>query len=267
MRQTYSDVFLDEFQDCPRQQYALIKLAFRETSIRLVAVGDTKQKIMGWAGALEGIFVDFAADFDAAALNLYRNFRSKPQLLRMQNEIIKRLDPAAVMPDELIKGEGGTVAIFGFEDCEKEAMRIAEQIDQWVNVEKLPHAEVAILVSKQPDLYAARLMAELHRRGIPFRNEQDLQDLASEPVARLIIDYLLVLYAPRAPEAYMRLMTILTESTIDDDEQATSRMDWNRQLNDSRKCASTSRPAMACWKAPSAAIISTRTAITPPAWT
>ena len=158
----------------------------------------------------------------------------------MQNEVIKRLDPAAVMPDELIKGEGGTVAIFGFEDCEKEAIRIAEEIDDWVNVERLPHAEVAILVSKQPDLYAARLMAELHRRGIPFRNEQDLQDLACEPVARLIIDYLLVLYFPRAPEVYMRLMAILTESAIDDDEQAASRMDWNRQLNESRKSASTS---------------------------
>ena len=49
VRQTYSDVFLDEFQDCTDQQYALVKLAFQNTAIRLTAVGDTKQKIMGWA--------------------------------------------------------------------------------------------------------------------------------------------------------------------------------------------------------------------------
>ncbi|CAH2825209.1 UvrD-helicase domain-containing protein [Vibrio cholerae] len=46
IRQTYSDVFLDEFQDCTDQQYELVKVAFQSTSIRLTAVGDTKQKIM-----------------------------------------------------------------------------------------------------------------------------------------------------------------------------------------------------------------------------
>ena len=86
IRQTYSDVFLDEFQDCTDQQYELVKVAFQGTSIRLTAVGDTKQKIMGWAGALDGIFQTFARDFSAVPLNMYRNFRSKPRLLRMQNK-------------------------------------------------------------------------------------------------------------------------------------------------------------------------------------
>lgn len=94
IRQTYSDVFLDEFQDCTNLQYELLKLAFQDTSIRLTAVGDTKQKIMGWAGALDGIFQTFSADFAATPLNMYRNFRSKPRLLRLQNEIIRVLDPA-----------------------------------------------------------------------------------------------------------------------------------------------------------------------------
>ena len=239
LRQTYSDVFLDEFQDCTGQQYALIKLAFHGTPIRLVAVGDTKQKIMAWAGALEGIFLVFAKDFNATPLNLYRNFRSKPQLLRMQNEIIKVLDPAAVMPDELIKGKGGTIEIEAFEDSEKEAAFLAEKINDWLNIEKLAHAEVAVLVSKQPDLHADLLMAEFHRRGIPFRNEQDLQDLTSEPVTRLIIDYLLVLYGQREPEAYMRLMSILAESAVDD-EEAGLRSDWNRRLSEAGKLATNS---------------------------
>ena len=50
IRQTYSDVFLDEFQDCTNLQYELVKAAFLASGIRLTAVGDTKQKIMGWAG-------------------------------------------------------------------------------------------------------------------------------------------------------------------------------------------------------------------------
>ncbi|MBN0741809.1 UvrD-helicase domain-containing protein, partial [Pseudomonas aeruginosa] len=107
IRQTYSDVFLDEFQDCTNLQYELLKLAFQDTSIRLTAVGDTKQKIMGWAGALDGIFQTFSADFAATPLNMYRNFRSKPRLLRLQNEIIRVLDPASVMPDEQLVGDEG----------------------------------------------------------------------------------------------------------------------------------------------------------------
>ncbi len=65
IRQTYSHVFLDEFQDCTEAQYKLIAVCFTATSTKLTAVGDTKQRIMGWAGALEGIFETYAEDFGA----------------------------------------------------------------------------------------------------------------------------------------------------------------------------------------------------------
>lgn len=81
----------------------------------------TKQKIMGWAGALDGIFQTFAADFAATPLNMYRNFRSKPRLLRLQNEIIRVLDPASVMPEEQIAGDEGEVLAWCFEDSRQEA--------------------------------------------------------------------------------------------------------------------------------------------------
>ena len=59
IRQTYSHVFLDDFQDCTDVQYQLINACFQGTSVRLTAVGDTKQRIMGWAGALEGNRIRF----------------------------------------------------------------------------------------------------------------------------------------------------------------------------------------------------------------
>jgi len=107
LRHTYSDVFLDEFQDCTANQYRLLKLAFHDTNIRLIAVGDTKQRIMGWAGALEGIFETYASDFSATPLNLYNNHRSLPRLRRMQNELIRVLDSKSSLPDEEITGDGG----------------------------------------------------------------------------------------------------------------------------------------------------------------
>ena len=123
---------------------------------------------MAWAGALEGIFQAFANDFNAVPLNMYRNFRSKPRLLRVQNEIIRTLDPASVMSDEQFDGDEGEVYACRFEDSQKEAIYLADLINSWINTEQLPPAEIAVLVSKQLDLYAGHLMTELEARGIPF---------------------------------------------------------------------------------------------------
>lgn len=216
VRQTYTDVFLDEFQDCTSHQYQLIKVAFEGTNIRLTAVGDTKQKIMGWAGALDGIFHSFAADFNATALNMYRNFRSKPRLLRLQNEIIRVLDPSAVMSDEQIDGNEGEVTKLTFPDSSVEAELIADQITNWIEKEGVPPSEIAVLVSKQVNLYSAELMDSLSKRGISYRNEQELQDFSAEPVAQLIVDYLCCLYGKSEPKSWERIVNLLTPYAEED---------------------------------------------------
>ena len=237
IRQTYSDVFLDEFQDCTDKQYELLKLAFQGTGIRLTAVGDTKQKIMGWAGALDGIFKTFAADFSATPLNLYLNFRSKPRLLHLQNEIIRVFDPASVMPEEQIAGDEGEVRAWDFEDSRQEAEYLAEQIAAWLQTEQTPHSESAVLISKQPDLYANHLIAQLEARGIPYRNEQQLQDITTEPAARLVVDYLSCIYGNREPKAWVRMMTLLVPFA-DDEIQANTRRDFDRLIKAQRKSTS-----------------------------
>ncbi len=234
--QTYSDVFLDEFQDCTDQQYELIKLAFQGTKIRLTAVGDTKQRIMDWAGALEGIFETFVEDFTAEPLNMYRNFRSKPRLLRMQNEIIRVLDPASVMPNEQLIGEEGEIFNLHFADSRKEAEDLADLICVWVRTELIPLSEIAIIVSKLPAQYAEHLMVSLEARGIPFRNEQQMQDITTEPAAQLAVDYLSCLYGKREPEAWVRMMNQLIPFA-DDDKQAEIQQDLERLIVQQRENA------------------------------
>jgi hypothetical protein len=53
-------------------------------------------------------------------------------------------------------------------------------------------SEIAVLVSKQQNLYCQDLRTALRARNVPFREEDQAQDLASEPVVRLITDFLLV---------------------------------------------------------------------------
>jgi DNA helicase-2/ATP-dependent DNA helicase PcrA len=84
LRRTYRYVFLDEFQDTTDLQYQLVKTAFLGSDAVLAAVGDPKQRIMLWAGALSGIFRHFKEDFDARVLRPTVNYRSAPELIRIQ---------------------------------------------------------------------------------------------------------------------------------------------------------------------------------------
>lgn len=255
VRQTYSDVFLDEFQDCTNHQYALVKLAFQGTGIRLTAVGDTKQKIMGWAGALDGIFQTFAQDFHAEPLNMYRNFRSKPRLLRMQNEIIRVMDHTSVMPPDQLAGEEGQIFVLPFPSSQEEAEYLADSIDAWINHEQLPPSEIAVLIARQPDLYGEGLMAALERRHIPYRNEQQIQDISVEPATRLIVDYLSCLYGRREPKAWTRLMAQLIPFA-EEDVQSSVRHDFQRFIAEQRRngalVASQGEPFIGWWDSVSA---------------
>ena len=205
--QTYTHVFLDEFQDCTNEQYQLIRTAFMGTGARLTAVGDTKQKIMGWAGALEGIFQTFAADFNAKPLNLYQNFRSKPMLRRMQNEMVKVMDPAAAVADGELLGNEGVIGRRYFKTDDEEAAWLTEKIAKWIN-EGLPPSEIAVLIGNRPELHAIKLMEQLDLGGIPYRDEKQFQDLGTEPLARIYIDVLKCVFIDRAPEPYARLIEL-----------------------------------------------------------
>ena len=235
VRQTYSHVFLDEFQDCTNVQYRLVRTAFRGTDIQITAVGDTKQRIMGWAGALEGVFQTFAQDFGARSLNLYQNYRSEPRLRRMQNAMVKVMDAQAAVPDAELEGKGGSIEILEFTDSQGEAGTLADMLQEWIENDGLHPSEIAVLISKQPELYGDRLMNELGRRGVPFRDEQSLQDLSAEPATRLIVDFLTVVVGDRAPDAFGRLMNALLAPGLDEDATYELRARWHRFIDDARR--------------------------------
>lgn len=233
IRQTYSHVFLDEFQDCTRQQYQLIKLAFSDTTAVLTAVGDTKQRIMAWAGALDGVLQTFADDFSAQPLPLYQNFRSVPRLRRMQNRMIAQMDSGAVSPDEELIGDDGVIEVLDFDTEFDEAQAVAQLVDGWLREGTEP-SEIAILVRQQPHLVAAVLGQELADRGIPFRNEQDSQDLTAEPVAALVFSFIRVIADDRQPDAYAELMRITNRSSASDEEASRFDGQLKRMVSQSR---------------------------------
>lgn len=235
VRQTYTHVFLDEFQDCTTEQYRLILACFGGTSTILTAVGDTKQSIMGWAGALEGIFQTFADAFDALPRNLYQNFRSAPALRRMQNAMVKVMDPPAALDDADIVGDEGEIAILRFDDDGVEATSLTERIRGLID-DGVEPSEIAVLVSKQHNLYCQRLTAAFEAADIPFREEDKEQDLASEPVACLLIDFLLIASGSRQPAAYRRLLDLVVfNHGYDEEREYQLRSRWNRFVTETKR--------------------------------
>jgi superfamily I DNA/RNA helicase len=207
IRQTYTHVFLDECQDATSKQYELLKEAFLGSSARLTAVGDTKQRIMKFAGALDGIMRTFADDFSANSLTLYQNFRSAPVLRRMQNRMVLVMDPPAALDPIDIEGTGGILNVLAFGSASQEAIAVADQIEGWLSEGVEPH-EVAVLVRQQAHLVCHELMTELHARDVPSRNEQARQDLTAEPMAAVVLDLIWVLADVGRSAAYANLMRL-----------------------------------------------------------
>ena len=235
IKQTYSHVFLDEFQDCTGEQYDLIKACFLGSSTIITSVGDTKQRIMGWAGALEGIFQNFAADFNAQSLNLYQNFRSAPRLRRMQNAMVRTMDAAAAVPDADIVGDEGSVEVHHFGTDVKEAEGITSLIRELVQQGGTGLSEIAVLLSKQQNLYCQKLISALDAASIPYREEDASQDLASEPVARLIVDFLQTAAGGTNVIPHRRLLDLLVFSLgLDEEHEYQELSRWNRLVASTR---------------------------------
>lgn len=205
IQQTYTHVFLDEFQDATGDQYLLLKEAFLGSNTVLTAVGDTKQRIMSWADALDGIMQTFATDFHAQALTLYQNHRSAPALRRMQNRMVQVMDPQGAVPLGELSGNEGSIKVLPFASSMDEAVEIARRIKVWLDA-GVPASEIAILVRQQPELVCQLLIGELNGLGIASRNEQRYQDLTAEPVAALILNLIRVVADDRSSTAYEYLI-------------------------------------------------------------
>ncbi|KMO80350.1 ATP-dependent helicase [Mycolicibacterium obuense] len=234
VRQAYSHVFLDEFQDCTKAQYELIKVAFGQSMPAITAVGDTKQQIMAWAGALDGVLETFAEDFAGVPLPLYQNFRSAPRLRRMQNRMIADMDPGAITPWAELVGEEGVVDVLSFDTEFDEAENVSHLIEEWLN-DGIDPSEIGILIRQEPHLVAAELGRKLTERGIAFRNEQESQDLGAEPVAALLLNFVRVIADERQPTAYTELMRVMKRSNGSEEEASRHDSRVKRMLLESRR--------------------------------
>jgi superfamily I DNA/RNA helicase len=206
LRLTYSHLFMDEFQDTTQVQYDLVKTIFMGTDTVITAVGDNKQQIMRWAMAMDDPFAAFDADFGATRTPLYNNYRSSPELVRIQHILAQALDPTSVEPVSKAKPaiDGANCAIWEFSTPQIEAARLAAFIASEMKSLGLGPRDFVLLIRQRADRYAAVLEPAFQAAGLALRAEASmigavaLQDLLPDEASRLVAGLLRLAMTPRA---------------------------------------------------------------------
>jgi superfamily I DNA/RNA helicase len=206
LRLTYSHLFMDEFQDTTQIQYDLVRAIFLAADTIVTAVGDNKQQIMRWAMAMDDPFAAFDADFKAKRTPLYNNYRSSPELVRIQHVLAQALDAKSVKPVSKTTGTiaGESCAIWDFQTPEVEAERLAAFVASEMNAHDLRPRDFVLIVRQKAGDYATVLQPAFASAGIPLRNEAGqageimLQELLAEEASELVICVLRLAMTVRA---------------------------------------------------------------------
>lgn len=225
---TYPFVFLDEFQDTTHAQFEFMETAFDGSSTIFTAVGDDKQRVMLWAGAMADGFDRFKTKYDARHMRMISNWRSHEDLVRIQHVVARLLDPHVEYPEARATREvdGDIAAIWEFEDGDEEGETLAQWITQEVQAGIVEPHDTAILVRARPNDVEYELTPTFARYGLKLRNvsrnvgDISIQDLLGEDLTNLLLPLLRLGASERSPEnwsAALRDMQYLERVAPDDD--------------------------------------------------
>lgn len=194
LQSTYSHVFLDEFQDTTHIQYQFLKTCFYNSSSVLTAVGDGKQRIMVWAGAMREVFPTYISDFGSTTYHLMMNHRSAPRLVEIQKMFFSRFNeqPIAIQTNPRWQASDGKAYLHLFESHAQEAEIIANLIQSYINKGSHKPNDICVLIKQKVDVYSNELIAALERIGIQARNEGVYQDFLKEDYVSLCIHTLIL---------------------------------------------------------------------------
>lgn len=232
LRITYPFLFIDEFQDTTYAQYDFLLSVFGGSQAFITAVGDDKQRIMVWAGARVDAFARFEQDFTARRIPLLLNFRSSPDLVRIQHVIARALDAGAVetqaRTERAIDGDVAQIWNFDSEAAE------ADQIASWLAADMQSRAtqprDYALLVRQTADRFESQLSGAMEANGLRIRNESKvlgrttLQDLLVEELTNIGVSILRLSARRRAPQAWNTAMdAVLRLRNADPDDEVACR--------------------------------------------
>lgn len=187
-RERYSLLLVDEFQDTNSVQREILERIAQPEWKNLFVVGDAKQSIYRFRAADVSVFQTLRATAarEGNLVSLFRNYRSRKELVAAANQVTTSIFPAPGMPApdfeavaaeaEAFRGEGGRISVLEYGDPElkisaserreAEAELLVESVKAQLAKGREP-GEIAVLMRKMSGNEA--YLKALTHAGIPFR--------------------------------------------------------------------------------------------------
>jgi superfamily I DNA/RNA helicase len=211
LRERYTHIFVDEYQDTDPSQVALLQ-AIAGDGRNLTVVGDPDQSIYGFRGADVRGILDFPRDFPTTAgekspvIALDTTRRFGPGLLAASRRVVAGLSTSGAIdhdafmtfrhPASLVT-EPGSVEVLLYDNARAEAEHIADALRRAHLEDGIAWSEMAILVRSGIALIPG-LKRALMASGIPIVVAQDETSLVHEPAVAALVEALRVALALRA---------------------------------------------------------------------
>lgn len=204
-----------------------MKAIFGGSGTVVTAVGDDKQKIMGWAGAQNDNFGVFKKDFLSGGagaqqqhLTLSLNYRSNARIVEILNALKRKLAPdepdfrpvrpAPSLPPEKI------CAVIVSPDRQSEAEALGTFVGAEIAAGLSPR-KIGLLVRQKASDWEKRLGPVFQQHHVRLRNEDrdvggaSIQDLMTETYAQTVVDGLELLLHARGGAIWARCIEALSE--------------------------------------------------------
>lgn len=157
-----------------------------------------------WLRAGPKSFLTFA--INAQRTPLFNNYRSSPDLVRIQDVLAKALDAKATTPVSKTQGtiSGDSCAVWDFSSAAVEADRLADFVAAQMQANNLEPRDFAILVRQKAGDYMKLLQPSFAKKNLNLRNEAAqvgavaLQELLGETLSEEIIALLRLFTSERA---------------------------------------------------------------------
>ncbi|MBI4063137.1 MAG: UvrD-helicase domain-containing protein [Elusimicrobia bacterium] len=202
-QERFGSIFVDEYQDVNRSQYALVKLLVGAEG-SLTCVADDDQVIYEWRNANPRYTLDFDKEFKGAgAVVLKENYRSTPEVIKAAVQLIRRNEvrkdkelaatrPAGVQP-QVLTAEEET------EEARLVARRIKELLTDGVNPR-----EVAVFY--RINAQSRNFEIELRSQGIPYKLIGAVGFYARREI-KDILSFARVAVNPKDEVGFLRILT------------------------------------------------------------
>jgi superfamily I DNA/RNA helicase len=235
-----------------------LQTAFLGSDAKLTAVGDVKQRIMGWAGAMPDGFQRLAQDFQTLPVSLLSNWRSHVDLVTIQHVIARRIDANSprIQAKAVRRINGDVSAIWTYPTREAEREGVADWIVREIADGVAEPHEIALLVRMRADQVEAEFGPVFAARGLSLRNVARqvggvaIQDILTEELSRMVLPLLRLGASAKAPEAWQEAASVLRalQGIEEEDERGgeTIRSQLEAAVRQLRAAMSTAPTEAAC---------------------